>query len=450
MKKMHLVVVLAVLALAGGFWWYQHHVDGEHRPDRGNTDESLTFAPATSQDGDKPTQPDGNGEGHDAGMFSARLDAVVDSPLRGSTRGEKALAYVDGGGAFEKTIDGVRVMLYPSDSFGPHMPMVALRFLKKDEATGELRALTVEHCLFRRRNGNVTDRCTKEREMHGHRTVEGHTMWLAAAAPGAPAVRALRFGRRYHLEYKVVTKTKMHRGSAVEDEYYFYESIVKVPDHIPPGKMAVIDVIAEHLDGTIEETPRPDLTYITGSITQPLPPTQTAWYAAYTHEEEEYSGFTRIEDNGMFNLGERKLGGMLRLAEKGGNGVSWMYVNEVRQDELTLPADADLVIPRDQIQTVKVAVPAAALKQKMVGLWVKRDRDDSGPLSWVACRRPVQEQLQKTQTVDVQLPPGAGEYWVDAFYGFDAKGERNWVTLGRIAPGPTPNDTPLEIVPPED
>lgn len=358
-------------------------------------------------------------------MTASRLGPVLESPLlyEDADIAKKAIQENDW---FTKRENGVYTYLPFSNMQDPHtdIAMVELRFLQQN-LKGEEKKLQVVHVNAYQRVGQYTtsiDDKGWEGGVAGYH-VEACALRLPAGPPGED-YRFVGFGKRYHLTYMSVDKT-------------FYESIIKIPEHIPDGKMAVIEVLAKpELSGgyVIPRTPpKPDTRIlISGNITTSLPPTTTEWMVAYNHADEKAAGFTKIEDNGYFDLGRREPGGMLRVSERGRTGVAWIIIDSVDDGQLTLPEEADRVIPRNSLLDVEIAIPDEPDIQTFSGLWIVDDEAGLGPIAYQAAPSPYEpqklERFYETGTLHMKAPPG--KYWVKVYY--DPPGEwldQGWITV---------------------
>ena len=122
---------------------------------------------------------------------------------------------------------------------------------------------------------------------------------------------------------------------------------------------------------------------------------------------------------------------MLRVAERGRTGVVWMIVDSVgSKSRLTLPEDADLVIPRDSLRDIEIVIPEEPDVESFSGVWILNNEEGVGPIAWQAAPpryEPAKlEQFHETATLRMKAPPG--KYWVKAYY----DPPREWVGLGWI------------------
>jgi len=360
-------------------------------------------------------------------MIAARPGPVLESPLLNEDA-EEAKKVIQEDSWLMKKEDGVFTYLPLGNMEKPHtdIAMVEFRFLKKNQK-GEMEKLFVEHISAYQRIGRKSKRVNTEWEFGSPViSVEAYALRVGAALPGT-GFRFLGFGKRYHLKYKAI--------DAESGDPLFFDSIIKVPEHIPAGKMAVIEVLAKpELSGGYaipRNPPQPDTRIqISGKITTPLPPTETEWMVAYNHHDKNISGFTGIEEDGSFDLGKREPNGMLRLAERGRTGVPWIIIDSVDKSQLTLPEDADRIIPRDSLRDIEIVIPEEPDIETFSGIWVVDDKEGLGP---IACQTAPSryepeklEQFYERATLRMKAPPG--KYWVKAFY----DPSREWIDLGWI------------------
>ena len=369
-------------------------------------------------------------------MRGARLGPIVESPLFQGEKGNKTYKKLSTDHVVNELKNGVRTILYPGDEISRDIAMVELRFRKEDDS-GEVQPVTVEHISVRRWDANHAKSVDELLEFGaGHPSVEGHAVRVRAARFGE-GIRVLGFGRRYLLQCKVVDTDS--------GEPEFYDSIIKVPDNIPPGKMAVITVFPKYPARSFNTSSRARRKTISAKIKIPLPSTETQWLAAYTHPEDEHNTVTEINSDGTFALGKKPLGGMLRIVEEGREGFAWMCVRSVQQHQLTLPQEADRVIRREQLKQVRLAIPDSYVRDSFVGPWLKTKKDDTGPVVWKALRSDSKafKEFKSTGIVEFQAPPG--RYWVSVFYDPGEPDKRRWVTLGRVTIPRGKPQGPLQI-----
>ena len=368
-------------------------------------------------------------------MQGARLASTVKSPLLNGQQGRRMYEKLVQGYMVSERENGVRTLLYPYEGISRDIAMIELRFRKRGTG-GALYPVTIEQVGIRRRVGHNTETIHSQWELGGHKGVEGHALRVGAAPPGK-GTNVLGFGRRYLLQCKVV--------DSESGEAKFYDSIIKVPENIPPGKMAVITVFPKYPARTFQTSSKPDRKPILGKITLPLPPTKTQWLAVYTHPDHAHNTAAEIKGDGRFVLGKKALGGMLRIIEKGGEGCAWMCVRSVEQHQLTLPQQADRVIKREDLKQVGLIIPDLHIKESFVGPWLKAKKGDTGPIVWKAFRSDSNafKEFKSTGIIEIQAPPG--RYWVSVFYDPGEPDKRRWVTLGRVTIPRGKPQGPLQI-----
>jgi hypothetical protein len=211
--------------------------------------------------------------------------------------------------------------------------------------------------------------------------------------------------------------------------------------------MAVINVILKYTPEELSEMHKEPP--IRGRITLSLPPSDTKWFVAYTHPDDTQTTIAEIGADRTFQIGEKDLGGMLRIAQKGGAGVAWMCVRSVQKRQLSLPRDADMHIPPDKLKEVKLMIPESRVSDAFVGVWLKIKKDDTGPIAWKAFRSSSEtfKKFKSSGIIPMQAPPGS--YWVNAFYDPGEAGKREWKTLGRIEVPKEPSEEVIEVEPAE-
>jgi hypothetical protein len=296
--------------------------------------------------------------------------------------------------------------------------MVELRFMRQND-NGALQPVRVKRIRVQRRVDRQTKSVDELLELPGV-TVKGHAVRVRAA-PFGENIRILAFGRRYLINCKTVDP------DTGEDD--FYASIIEIPESIPPGKMAVFRVILKYPPVKfVKEENEP----LKGRITVPRPSTDTKWMVTYSHADDSQRGLTEIGADGTFEFGNKELGGMLRVIEKGGAGVAWMCVRSVQKRQLSLPRDADMHVPPDRLKEVKLVIPDSRISEAFVGVWLKIKKDDTGPIAWKAFRSSSEtfKKFKSSGIIPMQAPPGI--YWVNAFYDPGEADKREWKTLGRI------------------
>ena len=368
-------------------------------------------------------------DGGEPEMIAARPGPVLESPLLNEDA-EEAMKEIERGATMRKREDGVYTCIFFGNMEDPHtdIAMVELRFLKENEKGGPEK-LHVEHVNAYQRVGQYTrdidDKGWKPASHAGYH-VEACALRLPAVPPGTE-YRVLGFGRRYHLKYKAIDSES---GDPV-----FFDSIIKVPEQISPGKMAVIEVLAKpELSGGFaipRSPPEPDTRIrISGKITTPLPPTETEWMVAYNHPDTN-GRVAPIGDDGSFDLGKREPAGMLHIAERGPQGVAWIIVDSVDKDSrLMLPRDADHVIARESLRDIDIVIPEEPDIDNFSGIWLVDDKDGLAPIATQT--RPSKyeaekfKQFHETATLRMKAPPG--KYWVKAYY----DPPREWKGLGWI------------------
>lgn len=403
-KKRYKVLTMMMLTVAAGttllLFLYSRQPDG-------------TFAEneTSTKDGGEPE------------MIAARPGPVLESPLLNEDA-EDAMTEIERGATMRKREDGVYTCIFFGNMEDPHtdIAMVELRFLKENEE-GKFERLYVEYLRAHRRVGQYTEWIDDKGWDGG---VAGYSVGACAlrlpAGPPGTGYRFLGFGKRYHLEYKV-------------GEEEFYESIIKIPDYIPHGKMAVIEVLAKpELSGgfAIPRSPsEPDTRIrISGKITTPLPPTETEWMVAYNHPDTN-GRVAPIGDDGSFDLGKREPAGMLHVAERGPQGVAWIIVDSVDKDSrLMLPRDADHVIARESLRDIEIVIPEEPDIENFSGIWLVDDKDGLAPIATQTTPSKYEaekfKQFHETRILSMQAP--SGKYWVKAYY----DPPREWVDLGWI------------------
>lgn len=359
-------------------------------------------------------------------MLAARPGPVLESPLLNEDA-EEAKKVIQEDSWLMKKEDGVFTYLPLGNMEKPHtdIAMVEFRFLKKNQK-GEMEKLFVEHISAYQRIGRESKRVNTEWEFGSPViSVESYALRVGAALPGT-GFRFLGFGKRYHLKYKAI--------DAESGDPLFFDSIIKVPEHIPAGKMAVIEVLAKpKLAGGYaipKSPPKPDTRIqISGKITPLLPPTETEWMLAYNHPNTN-GRVAPIEDDGSFYIGKREPNGMLRVSERGRTGVAWIIIDSVEKSQLTLPEDADRIITRESLRDIEIVIPEEPDIETFSGIWVVDDKDGYGPIAGQTAPSRYEaeklEQFYERATLRMKAPPG--KYWVKAFY----DPSRVWIDLGWI------------------
>lgn len=363
---------------------------------------------------------------------------VIDSPaLHGDHADAIANDIEDTGAVVSRVDDGIHTLVYPYEERHPEIPMVEFRFQKRTP-DGERKKACVTTIRVMRREDGVTKRIRPPSEdihFEGGVDLRGtdnkcvHGFRIGAGPQGA-GNRLMAFGRRYHMIFRVIDPDRESMA-----EYEEYESIVQIPEHIAEGKMAVIDLFAETSAGSIpkrrEKEEVDDRGEIEGEITQPLPPTDTSWRVAYNHPEGDVR-MTGIEEDGRFEFEDRKLGGMLHIAQMGAKGVTWMVVDEVDERYLRLPEDADRVISRDSIYTATIKIPQEHINEDFIGVWIMKNKSDSCPVAAASPKVKVSkfERFKSSGKLKMEVVPG--RYWIKAFYDPGEVEEREWKTLGQV------------------
>ncbi|MBS3764275.1 MAG: hypothetical protein KGZ25_13340 [Planctomycetes bacterium] len=314
--------------------------------------------------------------------------------------------------AISEVKDGVRTFVPPG--VPADIPVVELRFFETS-GDGKQEPVDVEGALFNRwQNGKIME--SEDHELDTNLEVDGHSLRLGVSPQGSGQPETLRFSHRYRIQYMVPEKRDEMGDTGYG--YPWYENVFAVPDEIPRGKIAVINLFTRY--------PLPTLTRKSKKLSKPpkqIRGTIKADLRAHgQHLEVGYflsgrSDKTFPRFDGSFSLQAEKLGGMLRVTERKRQAVGWMCVRSVQKRRLRLPEDADVVIEPDDLVEFKLRIRPENITKDLARISVKLKRDDPVPMAWInfdAKDRHLHKELQQTHTLDMSFIPG--QHWVLALY----------------------------------
>ena len=216
----------------------------------------------------------------------------------------------------------------------------------------------------------------------------------------------LKFGQRYAVRF-AVGRDKM------------YESVIRIPDEIPRGKMYVVDVIAKYPTYTFEVSgsSRKERDYVAGKVRRALPVPRGSLQVQYFNPKTREMRTAAIEANGTFRVRAHDMGGMLRIVEQMRVGVGWIYVRSVDKRELSLPRDADLVVEEEHLIRFDLKIDESNLRDDLRGIALRMHEDDPAPMAWIAFDR-VHEHLLNNlfEHKSIQFRFVPGQWYVEALY----------------------------------
>jgi hypothetical protein len=338
-------------------------------------------------------------------------------------------------GAWSETDKGgVRTVLEPGTS--TDVAMVELRFYRRD-AAGKMEPLPVARFFtFEWVNG-------KRKHVHEYEnrgaSVGGTGFRTSAAPRNTPGRGQWWFGKTYFLSLE--TEQRQPNGEAT-----VYEVLITIPEMIPKGHVWQIPVLVGQPGVTLSKS-SPELGRIEGVVKEPFPTRDAKLEVDYggTREDERRQ---ELKADGSFAVKAKELSGMLRITEPARSGVGWMYIHSVQKRKLELPADADLVVKKEDLLTFDVPVAKDKATADLVGLAIKVHPEDVFPMSWQIVEEgaPLKKLTDEGLVTTTFIP---GTYYFTALYW--PKGGK-WETrreevLGRIVITKDSGGKTLEVQP---
>jgi hypothetical protein len=348
--------------------------------------------------------------------------------------------------AISEVKDGVRTFIPPG--VPADIPVVELRFFQTS-ATGQPEPVDVKSAnILRWRNGTIIE--SEDQELEFFSSVNAHALRLGVSPQGSGHPDTLRFSHQYHIEY-IVPEKRDEMGDTGYGEPW-YENVFAVPDEIPHGKIAVINLFTRYPLPTLTRKTRPSQEKVTkrirGTITGGLAAGRKDVEVGYFVSDRSQK--TRARSDGSFSLETEELGGMLRVSEMKRKALGWMYVHSVQKPHLRLPEDADVVIEPADVIPFKLRIRPENIREELTSIGLKLRRDDPMPMAWVTFDGHLLEELQKTRILEMSFIPG--KHWVVALYW---RRNTNWHTrkvkmLGRLKLEESDAGKTLEIEPQEE
>ena len=132
----------------------------------------------------------------------------------------------------------------------------------------------------------------------------------------------------------------------------------------------------------------------------------------------------------------------LVVLQKSKDGHALVYASKVLKREITLPADADLIVDPDSVLQFQVRTGIPKERDGHVGYCLRMDRDDFIAVSWVTLNSSEKIQaFEKSGSVPFKMVPGT--YYLHALYIVDRK--RKYTYLGRVIIGEGDAGKTLEV-----
>ena len=258
--------------------------------------------------------------------------------------------------------------------------------------------------------------------------LKANTFRVGVSPKDSEVYGTVRAGRTYYVLFRLKDNDSDHETA--------YEALFKVPDGIPRGKMRTIKILAKHRypNLTMDKPRAASTKKIRGTLDAELFDNTENLEAGYFPSEGEYSR-VRVRKDGTFALTAKRLGGMLRITEMKRVATGLIYIHSVEKRKLQLPADADLVIRREDLIPFNLRLPPGVIRNDIMGIALKIERDDEMPMGWVTFGKEQEkllQNLQKTGTVNLEFVPGM--FHVEALYWPQKTGwnQRTFEHLGRL------------------
>ncbi len=320
--------------------------------------------------------------------------------------------------------DGVKTYLPPK--VPEDVPMIELRFHVKDNERS-MKPLKVRRVSFGPwESGEIAP--SDVEELTGAFSVQDYSLRVGVMeVTGDEGVDSatFRFGRTYHIGYRI---NEQRQG-----DNSWYENIFQIPDQIPPGKVAVINLVAKHswssLQNKIEELRGEGKEYIKGTINMDIPMPFDSLQARYFPKERRPRR-VRVGKDGNFKIEvqELPLGGMLIVMdadpENEGKGTGMLYIESVEKRDVLLPENADTVVHPEKQITFQLNIPAEKITDDLMSVALKVNKKDKLPMGWVNFDRYKRhflnqycqwsENLNKTGKVELDFV--SGSYYVELLY----------------------------------
>ncbi|MBS3764447.1 MAG: hypothetical protein KGZ25_14210, partial [Planctomycetes bacterium] len=371
MKRSAILAVVFGLLVAclAGFWW----LSGRSKPPAGRGRSKEEQKQKKDDDALPPL------------LFcqmaeqTRREVGITESPLakkEGSKYLSEYLAYV--------TESDVRVAIRPG--LYTDVPLIEMRFWKPGSSS-ELERVRVSHVRWgswlnvplEEGGGNVKD-------------------W-GGCEVGAKAVRVPVCPEDKETDYMKLGHRHLVRMSVSRGE--MYESVVRIPEDIPRGKMYVIDVIGKYPAWTFEHKARDKMQeqrkYIRGQIKGNPPVPLKEMRVEYFNIEKRKKRSTHIDADGTFKVRADDLGEMLRVTKPQHTGVGWLYIHSVKKRKLSLPHEADLVMRPEDLVEFHLQIPAQQVNDDLASIGLKVHRDDRVPMSWTNLTTRYKHPLESLQ-----------------------------------------------------
>ena len=366
------------------------------------TDDSGNGASESSGGGPSPHQTGGS----EKPPFSKFIDRAETAPIENDNPRQASHGTLYR--AISEVKDGVRTFIPPG--VPADIPVVELRFFQTS-ATGQPEPVDVRSAnTMRWRNGKIIE--SEDQELEFFSSVNAHALRLGVSPQGSGHPDTLRFSHQYHIAY-IVPEKRDEMGDTGYGEPW-YENVFAVPDEIPHGKIAVINLFTRYPLPTLTRKTRPsreEVTIrgtITGGLASGRKDVEVGYYLSNRSQKR------RVTSDGAFSLEVEELGGMLRVSERKRKALGWMYVHSVQKPDLRLPEDADVVIEPADTVPFKLRIRPENIREDLRSIGLKLRRDDPIPMAWVTFGGHLLEELQKTRILGMSFIPG--KHWVVALY----------------------------------
>ncbi|MFP4029794.1 MAG: hypothetical protein ACLFWL_18600 [Candidatus Brocadiia bacterium] len=420
-KRVLLMTIVALsIGLAGGLWWIW------------NRDGGAGLSPTAT--GEKRKQAEDRRDDslppllfREMAEQTRREVGITDSPLAQ----EKGDEYINEYYSYVNDSD-VRVIFGPGP---PDVRLIKMRFWKP-ASSGELKRVRVSQARW----GSWLNVPLEEGG--------GNVKEWGGGAVGAKAVRVPVYPQDKETDYMKLGRRYLVRMSVSGDK--MYESVVRVPEDIPRGKMYVVDVIGKYPDYAFEgrtlRLMEEQRKYIEGKIKAEPPAAFTMMTVAYFNKKKRKKRTGSIDTDGTFKVRADDLGEMLRVTKKQQRaGVGWLYIRSVKKRNLSLPRDADLVMRPEDLVEFHLKIPSRQINEDLASIGLKVHRDDRVPMSWTNLttdhKHPV-ESLQEPskilknlkETGKVQMTCVPGDWYVAVLYWPEGTGSdrRERKVIGKI------------------
>jgi hypothetical protein len=388
MRRRAILAVFLVLIAAffAGYWWL--------RPLTGRPGPSDS---AERRDAETPGQKEDSLPPllyREMAEQTRRVVGVMDSPLA-QRKGDE---YITKYHSFVNDSD-VRVRIPPGKA---DRPLIEMRFWKPTPA-GELRPLRIVDVGWGQWLSIPLDEGGGNVREWGGVGVRATAVRVPVYPPEAKTEShiPLIFGKRYLIRLNYPKNDEM------------YESVVRIPDRIPRGKMYVVDVIAKYpayaFEGRTLKLMRDKSEFIKGRIlsSPPLPSHELRVEYFNVKKREKRSGVPYPD--GTFKVRGDDLGHTLRVTKPQSAGQGWLYIRSVEKRKLSLPRDADLVVRKKDLVQFTLRLDPNHLTRDLASVGLKVNEEDHVPMCWVnfdGGHKHLLKKLQDTGRLEMSFIPG--------------------------------------------